>query len=69
MSDHDWQVMGHAHAQEAIKEHGMKPLPLSCDRYKYFGTAAYPVIKHDSRKGVFYSNEFYLDYLKNNLDK
>jgi len=63
MSDHDWQLMGYAHAHEAIKKWAMKPLPISCARYKYFGTAAHPVIKHDSRKGVFYSNEFYSELI------
>ncbi len=54
-----WRVIPKADALREIRSRGMTPLPLGCDRYKYFGTQAHPLIKHDSRRGVFYGNADY----------
>jgi len=56
-----WQLMKTKAAKEAIE--GMNRLPISCERYSYFGTKAHPVIKFDSRKGIFYYNEYYTELI------
>lgn len=52
-----WKKLEEAEARKALIM--MKRLPISCDRYSYFSTAPHPMIKFDSRKKVFYSNEYY----------
>lgn len=58
MSDFKWKEMQKEEGAEAIR--GMRRLPISCERYSYFGRSQpHPLIKFDSRRGQFYSNEYF----------
>ena len=58
MPDFDWKEMPEQKGREAIRQ--MRRLPISCQHYYYFGgVQPHPLIKFDSVRKRFYSNEYY----------